>query len=408
MNRGGGRKTGGMALSEGRPPPRVSENAGPQANVADARGLSFQCLPGCGFCCTASPLVLPSEAGRLDGLVRRGPDGNLRIPVKGLTCSVLEPDLRCGVYERRPAVCRVYPYSVHAGRRVQATVTLACPGVAEGHHLPHPADPPSVQPVGDMVDMAQGARDVVALVLGLPGAAGMAAQARETFAEFDRRMREWGVAATPDKLRAGFLPHAERLARPAMLPAFFAGLESGDLVLEGKPARVVETLFDAEPEADLVDLVAHAAEEAFGGQEDALWVEPDFAWSQPRWQDGRIHLDRHRRAEGRASTVFDPAALPLDWSDEATRVLTGYLTRILHRDHTEGAAAWLVDASGYQATLPAAYGRVLAEASLQVVLRAGMLAAEAGADEVTPALARRGVSAYETSYHSLPTLGSIL
>lgn len=387
----------------------MSENAGPQANVADARGLSFQCLPGCGFCCTASPLVLPAEAGRLDGLVRRAPDGNLRIPVNGLTCSVLQPDLRCGVYERRPAVCRVYPYSVHAGRRIQATVTLACPGVAEGRHAPHPGDPPAVQPVHDMADMTQGAREVVALVLAQPGAAEMAAQARETFAEFDRRMKEWGVAAAPDKLRAAFLPHAERLARPALLPAFFAGLESGDLLLEGRPARAVETLFDTEPESDLADLVAHAAEEAFGGQEDALWVEPDFAWSQPGWKEGRIHLARHHRGDaGRASTVLDPAALPLDWSEEATRVLTGYLARILHRDHTEGAAAWLVDASGYQATLPAAYGRVLAEASLQVILRAGMLASEAGADEVTPALARRGVSAYETSYHSLPTLGSIL
>ena len=328
--------------------------------------------------------------------------------MKGISCGVLQPDMRCGVYERRPAVCRVYPYSVHAGRRVQATVTLACPGVAEGRHAPHPGDPPAVQPVHDMADMTQGAREVVALVLAQPGAAEMAQQARETFAEFDRRMKEWGAGATPDQLRAAFLPHAERLARPGALPAFFAGLEPGARLLEGRPARAVEALFDAEPEGDLADLVAHAAQEAFDGQDDALWVEPDFAWSQPRWSGGRIELVRHHATQPRADAVFDPAALPLDWTEEATHVLTAYLTRILHRDHTEGAAAWLVDASGYQATLPAAYGRVLGEAALQVVLRAGMLAAEAGADEVGPALARRGVSAYETSYHSLPTLGSIL
>jgi Fe-S-cluster containining protein len=328
--------------------------------------------------------------------------------VKGISCGALQPDMRCGVYERRPAVCRVYPYSVHAGRRVQATVTLACPGVGEAPSPLHPREPHAVHPVGDVEDMAQGAREVVALVLAQPGAAEMAREARETFAEFDRRMKEWGVAAAPDRLRAAFLPHAERLSRPAMLPAFFAGLEGGDLLLDGKPARAVEALFDAEPESDLADLVAHAAEEAFGGQDDALWVEPDFAWSQPRWTEGRVELVRHRRERGRESAVFDLAALPLDWSEEATRVLTAYLTRLLHRDHTEGAAAWLVDASGYQATLPAAYARVLAEASLQVTLRAGLLAREAGVDEVTDALARRGVSAYETSFHSLPTLGSIL
>ncbi|HWH08592.1 MAG TPA: hypothetical protein VNX21_05285, partial [Candidatus Thermoplasmatota archaeon] len=102
----------------------------------------------------------------------------------------------------------------------------------------------------------------------------------------------------------------------------------------------------------------------------------------------------------------DVDALPTAWTDEAAGVLAAYLRRLLHRDHAEGAAAWLVDASGYQATPAAAYGRVLAEAALQVVLRAGMVAE--GADEVDARLARRGVMAYETSFHSLPTIGSIL
>lgn len=378
------------------------------ANVSDARGLAFQCLPGCGFCCTASPLVQPPEAAPLGSLVRRAEDGTLRIPVKGVSCSVLQPDMRCGEYERRPAVCRVYPYSVHAGRRVQATVTLACPGVSERPLAPHAPALHAVHPVPDIEDMTTGARSVVALVLAQPGAAEMAARAKETFAEFDRRMREWGVVAPPDKLRAAFLPHVERLATPALLPAFFAGLGEGDLILEGKASRAVEALFEQETDADLGDALAEAADDAFAGNVDALWVEPDFAWTVPGLREGRIELTRHRRDAAPVAARFEPEALPTDWTDEARAVLASYLTRLLHRDHVEGAAAWLVDASGYQATLPAAYGRVLGEAALQVALRAGLAAAEAGADEVGEALARRGVAAYETSFHSLPTLGSIL
>ena len=351
--------------------------------------------------------MLPAEASRLEDLVHRAPDGNLRIPVRGVSCSALQPDMRCGVYERRPSVCRVYPYQVHAGRRVQATVTLACPGVAE--RLPgHAPDPHAVHPVHETDDMTAAAREVVALVLAAPGAAEMAAQARETFLEFDRRMKEWGVVAPPDKLRAAFQPHVGRLAAPDALPAFFAGLAEGDLLLEGKGHLAVEALFGAESDGDLSDLLEHAAHEAFADNEDALWVEPDFGWTVPRATGGKVGLERHRRDGTRPVATFEAADAPTGWTPEASAVLAAYLARLLHRDHTEGAAAWLVDASGYQATLPAAYGRVLAEASLQVVLRAGLLAAEAGADEVTDALARRGVAAYDTSYHSLPTLGSVL
>ncbi|HVM44797.1 MAG TPA: YkgJ family cysteine cluster protein, partial [Candidatus Thermoplasmatota archaeon] len=78
-------------------------------NVADAKGLTFECRPGCGFCCTASPLVAPHEEARLAPLVVRAPDGNLRIPLAGVHCSALADDRRCGIYDARPSVCHLYP-----------------------------------------------------------------------------------------------------------------------------------------------------------------------------------------------------------------------------------------------------------------------------------------------------------
>ncbi|GEM_PF-4539849 len=372
-------------------------------NVADAKGLTFECQPGCGFCCTATPLVLPHERSPLGPLVVKAADGTLRIPMKGPACGALREDRACGVYEARPSVCHLYPYQVHAGRRIQVSVTLACPGVAEAHRADEPdTDGDARHPFGVASRAEDGARRAAELALAQPGAAEQAQRAKETFAEFDRRMKEWGVHAPPDKLRGAFLPHVAALARPPMLPAFFAGLAEGDLLLDAPDA--VSRLFDAEAEAGLDDLLPDAAADAFDEPETVLWVEPaGFAWTQARVRGSEVLLTRGPRE---SRLALD--SLPLDWSEEASATLASYLARLCGRDHAEGAAAWLVDASGYQATLPAAYARVLGEAALQVVLRAGLLGAEAGAEEIDAALARRAVSAYETSFHSLPTLGAIL
>lgn len=359
-------------------------------NVADARGLTFECQPGCGFCCTATPLVLAQEAGALGALVTRAADGTLRIPLRAHACSALREDRACGVYEARPNVCRLYPYQVHAGRRIQATVTFACPGIFEAG----PGEPAET-----------GAQRAVALALAQPGAQESAARAKGTYTELDRRMKEWGVMASPDRLRAAFLPHADALAQPGALPAVFASLEPGDLVIEGDAARSVAPLFEGDAgDSDVSELFAQGADEAFDEPQTVIWVEPDFAWTRAASSGGVVKLMR----TGRPDWDADARELPTDLTLPATRLVSRYLARLMHRDQTEGAALWLVDASGYQATPAAAFARVLAEASLQVALRAALFAAEEGLDEVGPAHARRGIAAYETAYHSLPTMGSVL
>ncbi|HUR69968.1 MAG TPA: YkgJ family cysteine cluster protein [Candidatus Thermoplasmatota archaeon] len=367
------------------------------ANVADAKGLTFACKPGCGFCCTASPLVLEHERSATFPMLVRADDGTHHIPLAGVACSALQADRRCGVYETRPSVCHLYPYSVHAGRRIQVTVSLACPGIEQWHPLSGP-----VGPFGADASAEEGAARAVELALAQPGAQQGAARAKETFAEYDRRMKEWGVAATPDRLRAGFLPHLATIAQPANLPAFFAGLETGELVLAGDAARAVGALFDEEPEADLLDLFRQGATDAFDEPETVIWVEPDLTWTRAKAEGERVKLVRAREEEIAIEDV------PADWDEGAIHVLQAYLTRLAHRDHLEAASAWLVDASGYQVTPAAAFGRVVGEAALQVALRAGLLARAEARDVIDIAYARRGVMAYETAFHSLPTLGAIL
>lgn len=379
-------------------------------NAHDAKGLTFECKPGCGFCCTASPLVGPHERARLPMAVR-APDGSLRIPLAGVHCSALAADRRCGIYDVRPTVCHLYPYAVHAGRRVQVTVSLACPGIAGAHPTGiRDTEGDLAHPFGVANRMEDGAQRAAELALAQPGAAEEAARARSTFAEFDRRMKEWNVAASPDKLRAAFLPHVATLAQPAALPALFAGIAEGDLVLEGDAARVVADLFASEADADLVDLFEEGAKDAFDEPDTVLWVEPDLSWTRAsaRASAGpRVELTRMANDAQRTTTIAIED-LPVEWDVAASDVVASYLARLMHRDHAEGAAAWLVDASGYQATPAAAFARVLGEASLQVALRASLLAADEGRDVIDATHARRGVSAYETAFHSLPTLGAIL
>jgi len=373
------------------------------ANVGDAKGLTFACVPGCGFCCTANPLVLPHEAPRLGPLVVKADDGSLRIPLQGPACSALRADRMCGVYEARPSVCHLYPYQVHAGRRIQVSVSLACPGIGQIPDEPD-TDGDRAHPFGVANHAEDGARRAAELALAQPGAQEQAREAKATFAEFDRRMKEWGVHAPPDKLRSAFLPHVERLAQLPMLPAFFAGLAEGDLLLESP--RAVDALFESDVDAPFDELLHDALADAFDEPDTVIWVEPTLEWTRAVKVDGGVRLVRAKEAERSRDLSLDDAVTA--WTPEAEAVLAQYLARLLQRDHAEGAAAWLVDASGYQATLPAAYGRVLGESALQVALRAGLLAAEADADEVDAILARRGVMAYETAFHSLPTLGAIL
>ncbi len=309
---------------------------------------------------------------------------------------MLGEDRRCGTYVTRPGVCHLYPYQVHAGRRVQVAISLGCPGVASADGAE-----------GDREDMSVGAQEAARLAQAQPGAAAMALRAKDAFVEFDRRMKEWGVEETPDRLRAGFLPHVVSFARPALLPRVFTGLAPGELVLAPKPERAVEALFEGDSEVELQELLEHAALEGFDEPETVLWVEASHEWTSVSVEGRKVTLTREKGADRRVAT-FDVHELPVDWSDEASAVLAEYLARLCHRDQTEGAAAWVVDASGYQATPASAFGRVLAEASLHVVLRAGLLAAESGSSSIDADLARRGVAAYETSYHSLPTLGCIL
>ncbi|MHB8586357.1 MAG: YkgJ family cysteine cluster protein [Thermoplasmatota archaeon] len=103
----------------------------------ELEGLAFECLPGCGWCCTHPAEVSDAELTAIRGArpnVKIGTDGNrlyLRLRGGCGACQFLTDDRRCGVYEQRPAHCRFFPFHVYFGRRVEVVLNRSCPGVAQ-------------------------------------------------------------------------------------------------------------------------------------------------------------------------------------------------------------------------------------------------------------------------------------
>lgn len=114
-----------------------------------ARGLRFECQPGCGWCCTrhdghdfvyldpedvrrlALALAMPAAEFRRRYTVRDRGWTALRMAEEA--CPFLV-DRRCRVHAARPAQCRTFPFWREILRSPQAWRALggSCPGVGKG------------------------------------------------------------------------------------------------------------------------------------------------------------------------------------------------------------------------------------------------------------------------------------
>ena len=106
----------------------------------------FQCLPGCGLCCSYKVSLLKADIAALElaGLPASEFVDTVRRPASGLAaciakrdgfCLFLDERRRCRVYEHRPLYCRLYPYVRESHVHTQLDVSLSCPGVGQGPEL---------------------------------------------------------------------------------------------------------------------------------------------------------------------------------------------------------------------------------------------------------------------------------
>ncbi len=373
-------------------------------------GRAFACVPGCGFCCTTSPMVRADEASRLAAspaashVVRRS-DGSLglrlrtgRAGVAGAACVALRADRACSVYEHRPDACRLFPFHVYAGRRVQVVANLACPGVG-------PAEGTAASSASPLADAAAG---IVARVLAAPDAAQIVAAARASYREFDRRLRSLGEPTDEVALARAFRPAIPALLHPDGLAGFYSGLAPGLLVAED-----AAELSLTEPAMSPEEFLAEVLSETFPTEAPPTpnHVDASLTWlAEVARPDGRVdsieYLDDGPVGPIGPPVGVDAALLP--WDDAARRLGEAYMTAVTRRDHTGGVAARMLDRMSYGVSHASAYGRVLADASAGLLLRAGVVACRRGADEVAAADAREAVGSLDMFLLSLPALGAVL
>lgn len=202
----------------------------------------FACLDGCGFCCTYPPQVVDDELDALeeqtDGLsVGVGPDGGQHLALQGDCggCTLLE-DRRCTAYDARPMHCRLFPFHVYIGRRVEVYANQVCPGLdPEPEQLGDAAQ-------ADTVDI-RGALSRVFPAARLSDLETKRADALEAYDAFEANAREAGVWVPPGEAideareRAQVTREAWRAALAPYQPDDDAALPTMVLPREGFPWR---------------------------------------------------------------------------------------------------------------------------------------------------------------------------
>ena len=102
--------------------------------------MRFECLPGCGLCCSYKVALLPGDLERIEGLGYQpeffARDGAMQKTYE--FCVFLDDDKRCSIYDGRPGLCRSFPFYLEDDGSID--VDLSCPGVGRG---------PEVEPAFD-------------------------------------------------------------------------------------------------------------------------------------------------------------------------------------------------------------------------------------------------------------------
>jgi Fe-S-cluster containining protein len=109
------------------------------------KGLKFNCLEGCGFCCTFQPSLLRNEEKFYQ---------NNRITKNGcISGTIIDPDSKddvsfalqnkigacifidtgkCKIYDIRPLKCKIFPINIFFSWRIQLNANMSCRGIWDG------------------------------------------------------------------------------------------------------------------------------------------------------------------------------------------------------------------------------------------------------------------------------------
>lgn len=268
-------------------------------------GFSFRCLPGCGLCCYTTPAVAPQERPRL---VQLDPDvplhetsagwAQIASRPRGGACHFLVNE-RCTCHEVRPATCEEFPLTVHVGSRVQISVVFTCPGV-ELSGLTREWNADGSDGVSPSLHAEIAA---VELELGRARSSGQLRWAGQRRSTIERRLEKKGSWQPEEEIRMRLHPHLANLVPdripPEEVPDVEAPLESLPMFFDPKLGRVA--------------------------------VRP---------HTGGVEFLSLRETGGiaRALGVLAPPTQTPPLEVDARELLLGYMSYLLERDATLGAA----------------------------------------------------------------------
>lgn len=324
---------------------------------------TFACLDGCGFCCTYPPQVTQDELRELEQRttipsVGVGPDGGMHIPLKGGCggCSLLE-DRRCTAYQARPMHCRLFPFHVYLGRRVEVYANRVCPGLDPD---PDQIGPEAETPTKEIPQALERAFDAARL----QDLEDKHEQAQHAYQAFEDHARAEDAWSDP---------------RDAILEA----REEASITRQAWNAAI--TPFDVDDEAALPTMVLPRA---------------GFPWRAWRWKDHTFVQYAFSEDGTLTREGSIPAPSPREPVPEACFTvldrLTGYAC-------FEGGVFDRVDHAGYGIQLRSAAQGEADEVLAELTVRAYLLDAED-----LPVTPRWLAASYEPAFFDRPTIGAWL
>nr|WP_321498024.1 YkgJ family cysteine cluster protein [uncultured Methanolobus sp.] len=273
-----------------------------EIDFSPLKGLRFNCLDGCGFCCSFPaevrewepnfPVILErnceafkkweNEYSYLNGIytMKQRQDRG--------SCVLLRDDKRCSIDNIRALLCRTFPVKFFFGWRVQLYASMSCRGFSD-------------KATTDMIDFANEA--VAELPEGLMDQ--MLEKSKALYASLPEKIHDY---MTPDQLRALLLEHVDKML-------FYPWSVSDEARVE----------FEAELSSnEFLDLPTYLTEE--------------LEWQVFRMEDGfvrRVVLKDTGETKNVDSIVYSNFSVkPL--SSEAIRDILVYLRRLASTDHFAG------------------------------------------------------------------------
>ncbi|MDR3206645.1 MAG: YkgJ family cysteine cluster protein [Candidatus Methanoplasma sp.] len=367
-------------------------------DYSDVEGRKAECPEGCGMCCLCQPEVLPEERlffreNHPKELVKsKTQDPYFALALKkGRGSCVFLNDRRCGIYGRRPAYCRQFPYHIYVGERVKVELNLSCRGVWTGK--------------GN--DAREEAAQIVKAADGRIGKA--VREAGDVYKQFYRNCKDAGVMSDQALLRSSV---SDNLAGFTDLSRLSAIMEAAQMepvmTLKGLPTGSAPDMEGLEEAARSVAAESMATNDPLSVP---IYCDRDWNWNifMVDESGGTVEwkvLDDEGDAILKGKSPTDSIPLrPL--SPDAGKVMEDYISILNHRDSFMGSVFSLIDYNEYEDDMANAYYGCLSTTVLDLMWRASMLDHFMGVGTGAEAM-KEAIIFYDMDRLDAPTIGAFV